>query len=293
MAGPVRAARPVPGQWWVHVICAIAVPEARFVNVIERNPVDISAIPEQRKKLKCVYCHKKTRRVTGACIQCSFKHCSTSFHVTCAHTAGVLMEPDDWPYVVSITCHKHKATNQNLSQAAKQVSLGQTVIGKNRNGLYYKCRVIGTATQTFYEVNFEDGSYIDNLYPENVLSRDCLQYGPPGEGEVIQIQWTDGSVFSARFITAHFSNVCQVEFEDGSQLTVKRSDIHTVDEELPKKVKSRLVGSDSEGNLAVSGQGRPSLNLGGGDAVVRSRALFLIAILVLFILQARIARGRF
>ncbi|KAK1152558.1 lysine-specific demethylase 4B-like isoform X1 [Acipenser oxyrinchus oxyrinchus] len=225
---------------WVHVICAIAVPEARFVNVIERNPVDISAIPEQRKKLKCVYCHKKTKRVTGACIQCSFKHCSTSFHVTCAHTAGVLMEPDDWPYVVSITCHKHKATNQNLSQAAKQVSLGQTVIGKNRNGLYYKCRVIGTATQTFYEVNFEDGSYIDNLYPENVLSRDCLQYGPPGEGEVIQIQWTDGSVFSARFITAHFSNVCQVEFEDGSQLTVKRSDIHTVDEELPKKVKSRL-----------------------------------------------------
>lgn len=36
---------------WVHVICAIAVPEARFLNVIERHPVDISAIPEQRWKL--------------------------------------------------------------------------------------------------------------------------------------------------------------------------------------------------------------------------------------------------
>lgn len=36
---------------WIHVICAIAVPEVRFLNVIERNPVDVSAIPEQRWKL--------------------------------------------------------------------------------------------------------------------------------------------------------------------------------------------------------------------------------------------------
>ncbi|XP_006639963.2 lysine-specific demethylase 4B isoform X1 [Lepisosteus oculatus] len=225
---------------WVHVICAIAVPEARFVNAVERNPVDISTIPEQRKNLKCVYCYKTMKRVSGACIQCSTDRCSTSFHVTCAHTAGVLMEPDDWPYIVSITCHKHKSTNQNLSQATKEVSLGQTVIGRNRNGLYYKCRVIGTATQNFYEVNFEDGSYSDNLYPENVISRDCLQFGPPVEGEVIQVQWTDGNIFNAKFITAHLMNVYQVEFEDGSQLTVKRSDLHTLEEELPKKVKSRL-----------------------------------------------------
>lgn len=25
------------------------------------------------------------------------------------------------------------------------------------------------ATQTFYEVNFDDGSYCDNLFPENIL----------------------------------------------------------------------------------------------------------------------------
>ncbi|XP_073180771.1 lysine-specific demethylase 4B isoform X2 [Lepidochelys kempii] len=37
---------------WIHIICAIAVPEARFLNVIERHPVDISAIPEQRWKLE-------------------------------------------------------------------------------------------------------------------------------------------------------------------------------------------------------------------------------------------------
>ncbi|XP_053150977.1 lysine-specific demethylase 4B isoform X1 [Hemicordylus capensis] len=224
---------------WVHVICAIAVPEARFLNVIERHPVDITAIPEQRWKLKCVYCRKRIKRVSGACIQCSYEHCSTSFHVTCAHAAGVPIEPDDWPYVVSITCFKHKAAS-HIIPFSREVSLSQTVITKNRNGLYYRCKVIGTTTQTFYEVNFDDGSYSDNVYPESVISRDCLQMGPPAEGELVQLQWTDGIACKAKFIAAQISQIFQVEFDDGSQLMVKRGEIYTLEEELPKRVKSRL-----------------------------------------------------
>ncbi|XP_068775840.1 lysine-specific demethylase 4B isoform X1 [Struthio camelus] len=224
---------------WIHIICAIAVPEARFLNVIERHPVDISAIPEQRWKLKCVYCRKRMKKVSGACIQCSYEHCSTSFHVTCAHAAGVPMEPDDWPYVVSITCFKHKAANHSIP-FRREVTLGQTVITKNRNGLYYRCKVIGMTTQTFYEVNFDDGSYSDNVYPESITSRDCIQMGPPLEGELVQLQWTDGIIYKAKFIAAQISQIYQVEFEDGSQLMVKRGDIYTLEEELPKRVKSRL-----------------------------------------------------
>ncbi|KAM7242077.1 hypothetical protein CapIbe_006548 [Capra ibex] len=224
---------------WVHVICAIAVPEVRFLNVMERHPVDISGIPEQRWKLKCVYCRKRMKKVSGACIQCSCEHCSTSFHVTCAHAAGVLMEPDDWPYVVSITCFKHKSGAHNV-QVMRAVSLGQVVITKNRNGLYYRCRVIGTTTQTFYEVNFDDGSYSDNLYPESITSRDCARLGPPPEGEFVELRWTDGNLYRAKFISSVTSHIYQVEFEDGSQLTVKRGDVFTLDEELPKRVRSRL-----------------------------------------------------
>ena len=40
----------------------------------------------------------------------------------------------------------------------------------------------------------------------------------------------------------HLLPTLQVEFEDGSQLMVKRGDIYTLEEELPKRVKSRLVG---------------------------------------------------
>ncbi|XP_045846374.1 lysine-specific demethylase 4B isoform X3 [Meles meles] len=239
---------------WIHVICAIAVPEVRFLNVMERHPVDISAIPEQRWKLKCVYCRKRMKKVSGACIQCSCEHCSTSFHVTCAHAAGVLMEPDDWPYVVSITCFKHKSGG-HPAQFLRALSLGQTVITKNRNGLYYRCRVIGASAQTFYEVNFDDGSYSDNLYPESITSRDCVRLGPPPEGEFVELRWADGNMYKARFISSVTSHVYQVEFEDGSQLTVKRGDIFTLDEELPKRVRSRLsLSTGAPQETAFSGE---------------------------------------
>ncbi|KAJ7308439.1 hypothetical protein JRQ81_008987 [Phrynocephalus forsythii] len=244
---------------WVHVICAIAVPEARFLNVIERRPVDVTAILEQRWKLKCVYCRQRMKKISGACIQCSYEHCATSFHVTCAHAAGIPVEPDDWPYMVSVTCLRHRAA-RHAPPFSREVSLGQTVITKNRNGLYYQCKVIGVTTQTFYEVNFEDGSYIDNIYPEN--SRDCLKMGPPAEGELLRLRLTDEAVYQAKFVTAHVSQIFQVEFEDGGQLMVKRGEIYTLEEELPRRVKSRL---------SLSTATRPDEMFSGDDSKAAKR----------------------
>ncbi|XP_042637653.1 lysine-specific demethylase 4C, partial [Orycteropus afer afer] len=98
---------------WAHVMCAVAVPEVRFTNVPERTQIDVGRIPLQRLKLKCMFCRHRVKKVSGACIQCSYGRCPASFHVTCAHAAGVLMEPDDWPYVVNITCFRHKV-NSNV-----------------------------------------------------------------------------------------------------------------------------------------------------------------------------------
>uniref|UniRef100_A0AAQ5XSE9 [histone H3]-trimethyl-L-lysine(9) demethylase n=1 Tax=Amphiprion ocellaris TaxID=80972 RepID=A0AAQ5XSE9_AMPOC len=217
---------------WVHVICAIAVAEARFVNAIERHPVDVSAVPETRKNLKCVFCHGKTANQNrGACIQCSYENCATSFHVTCAQIAGVIMTPADWPYVVSVTCHRHK----------RGPSLGQRVIGRNSDSWYYHCTIIGMATQTYYEVNFDDGSYCDNLHPENILSHDCLRSGPPDIGELIVVSTPEGQVLNASFVKQHTHKFYQVEFQDQSQLMLKHSEIFQLDQELPKRVRARLV----------------------------------------------------
>ncbi|XP_078114878.1 lysine-specific demethylase 4B isoform X2 [Sander vitreus] len=232
---------------WVHVICAIAVAEARFVNAIEREPVDVSAVPDTRKNLKCVFCHGKTANQNhGACIQCSFENCATSFHVTCAQIAGVVMTPADWPYVVSVTCQKHKSKKvppkpRTAPKGPQPLKLGQRVIGRNSDGWYYHCTIIGMATQTFYEVNFDDGSYCDNLFPENILSHDCLRTGPPEVGELIVVSTTEGQVVNASFVKQHTHKSYQVEFLDQSQLILKHSEIHQLDQELPKRVRARLA----------------------------------------------------
>lgn len=104
----------------------------------------------------------------------------------------------------------------------------------------------------------------------SVQNRDCVRLGPPSEGEAVQVRWTDGLIYGAKFVRSHSipmylvnppprfcllfrllssvlsldftACVCvQVEFEDESQITVKREEIYTLDEDLPKRVKSRMV----------------------------------------------------
>ncbi|KAK7126399.1 hypothetical protein R3I94_017772 [Phoxinus phoxinus] len=231
---------------WVHVICAVAVAEARFVSAVEREPVDVSSVPDTRKSLKCVYCHKTTKQIFGACIQCSSDNCSTSFHVTCALLAGVAMKPADWPYVVSVTCHKHKQANQKVKSSSRELSLGQEVIGRSSNGWFYRCTITGIGTQNYYEVNFDDGSYCDNIFPENLLSHDCLRNGPPEQGEIVVVKTIDERILNASFVKEHVHRSYQVEFQDETQILLKRSEIHSLNQELPKRVMSRLASVNQQ-----------------------------------------------
>uniref|UniRef100_A0A8C7HNE8 [histone H3]-trimethyl-L-lysine(9) demethylase n=1 Tax=Oncorhynchus kisutch TaxID=8019 RepID=A0A8C7HNE8_ONCKI len=222
---------------WAHVMCAVALSEVWFRDEVRRSPIDISRIPMQRYKLKCIYCRKRCVRRGqgggGACIQCSCGRCPTSFHVTCAHAAGVTMEPDEWPYVVSITCHRLGYHGD--------IVLGQTVISKHKNLRYYSSKVTQVTSQTFYEVMFDDGSFSNDTYPEDIVSRDCACLGPPEVGEAVQVKWPDGLFYGAKYQGSNTSHMYQVEFEDGSQVVAKREDVYTLDEDLPKKVKGRLV----------------------------------------------------
>ncbi|KAL1282483.1 hypothetical protein QQF64_001286 [Cirrhinus molitorella] len=232
---------------WVHVMCAVGLPEVKFIDVVKRAPIDISFIPIQRYKLKCIYCRNRIKKLSGACIQCSCGRCPTSFHVTCAHAAGVPMEPDDWPYVVFITCHRHqsRSSSAKVKVSKSELEVGQTVISKHKNLRYYSSRVTQVMAQTFYEVMFDDGSFSNDTFPEDIVSRDCAQFGPPEVGEAVQVKWPDGLFYGAKYLGSNTSYMYQVEFEDGSQVLAKREDIYTLDEDLPKKVKGRLSTASS------------------------------------------------
>lgn len=41
-------------------------------------------------------------------------------------------------------------------------------------------------------------------------SRDCAQLGPPPLGDVVQVRWTDGLLYGAKFVAAHVIQMYQV-----------------------------------------------------------------------------------
>lgn len=51
----------------------------------------------------------------------------------------------------------------------KKLCIGQTVIAKHRNTRYYSCKVVDMTSQTFYEVEFDDGSISKDTFPEDIV----------------------------------------------------------------------------------------------------------------------------
>ncbi|XP_047201704.1 protein Jade-1 isoform X2 [Girardinichthys multiradiatus] len=95
------------GTKWVHVSCALWIPEVSIGNPEKMEPItNVSHIPSNRWALICCLCKEKT----GACIQCSAKNCRTAFHVTCALHANlemntILTEDDEVKF--KSYCPKH------------------------------------------------------------------------------------------------------------------------------------------------------------------------------------------
>ncbi|XP_026159690.1 protein Jade-1 [Mastacembelus armatus] len=95
------------GTKWVHVSCALWIPEVSIGNPEKMEPItNVSHIPSNRWALLCCLCKEKT----GACIQCSAKNCRTAFHVTCGLTASlemntILTEDDEVKF--KSYCPKH------------------------------------------------------------------------------------------------------------------------------------------------------------------------------------------
>ncbi|XP_046364115.2 uncharacterized protein LOC124140527 [Haliotis rufescens] len=238
------ALKPTTDGRWVHIACALTTTEVKFLEIEKREPVDISKIPPARFKLKCVYCSPMTKSWSreNTCVQCSNGRCTTAFHTTCAFVAGVVFETSDWPYPVYITCHKHATAPKDKSRTrpVTEVNEGDRVLAKHKNGRYYWSEVTDIKRQTYYEVDFEDGSFSDNLFPEDIESRDCRREGPPVEGQGVQVRWTDGELYGAVFRQVNCQDMYTIEFEDGSVMTYKRQDLWADGEELPKYVKSRM-----------------------------------------------------
>ncbi|KAI0079413.1 hypothetical protein K474DRAFT_1705699 [Panus rudis PR-1116 ss-1] len=104
---------------WVHLLCAIWVPETAVANDVFMEPVTgIDKIPKQRWRLRCSVCDVRH----GACIQCNKASCAVAFHATCARKEKLLMpmkssQGSEAPTLAAF-CEKHLPKEQADARAA-------------------------------------------------------------------------------------------------------------------------------------------------------------------------------
>lgn len=91
-SGIWRACKPTEGQGWVHVLCAVFMPELTFTDATTLRAVEgISILPSYRWTKKCRLCQS----TDGAIIRCN--ECNREFHTSCAwendHRLGFEIQP--------------------------------------------------------------------------------------------------------------------------------------------------------------------------------------------------------
>ncbi|KAF8989853.1 hypothetical protein BDQ17DRAFT_1372655 [Cyathus striatus] len=98
---------------WVHLLCAIWIPETRVANEVFMEPITgVDRISKSRWKLRCSICDFRD----GACIQCSKASCFLAFHVTCARKQKLLLPmkgtQGSEPVVLTCYCERHLTKEQ-------------------------------------------------------------------------------------------------------------------------------------------------------------------------------------
>ncbi|KAK2585911.1 hypothetical protein KPH14_010495 [Odynerus spinipes] len=214
---------------WAHILCALVLPGVTFKDAINKDPINVLTIRTDILKQQCCYCGQKD----GACLSCS--QCNNLFHPSCGLVAGAsFVIPVYNSQELQVTCHGHDDGNEKIPV----IRQGETVWAKHRNTRYYKAKVESIKDTLFYMVTFSDNSFSDNLYPSDIVNYDTGK--PPQIGAAVTVNWTDGVVYDGTFEGINHQIMYTVIFEDGSQLALKRNDIYSLQEDMPKRVRSRL-----------------------------------------------------
>lgn len=214
---------------WAHILCALLLPGVTFKDAINKDPINVLTIRKNVLKQQCCYCGYNS----GACLSCN--QCNNQFHASCGLVAGATFAiPLYNSQELQVTCHGHDDGKEKIPV----IRQGETVWAKHRNSRYYKAKVESIKDTLFYMVTFSDNSFSDDLYPSDIINYDPGK--PPQIGAAVTVNWTDGEIYDGTFQGTNHQIMYTVIFEDGSQLALKRNDIYSLQEDMPKRVRSRL-----------------------------------------------------
>ncbi|XP_026828527.1 lysine-specific demethylase 4A isoform X2 [Ooceraea biroi] len=214
---------------WAHILCTLMVPGATFKDAINKDPINVLTIMADSLSKKCCFCDQQS----GACLTCN--KCSNVFHPFCGLVAGATFSiPAYNSQELQVTCNGHDEGKGKIPQ----IRQGETVWAKHRNSRYYQARVESIEDTLFYMVTFSDNSFSEDLYPSDITNYD-RNITPP-LGAAVTVKWTDGLTYDGVFEGTNHRIMFTVTFEDGSQLVLTRSEICSLQEDMPKRVRSRL-----------------------------------------------------
>ncbi|CAG2057181.1 unnamed protein product [Timema podura] len=240
---------------WAHLLCSLMIPGISFRDIKGKEPISVLHVDTSHKNIVsphtppwCVYFVRRAwvRAFIAAsrCVaQCftppaalSLEHSSSLFgqipraSESNAPPTGITQTSLYWSLEMGIA-----STQQSVSV----VAMKQVVWARHKNGRYYKGTVSNIADILFYMVAFDDGSFSNDLYPHDIKNYSCEQEGPPSVGAAVRVLWTDGKMYCGHFQGTTNTVMYTVDFEDSSQLMLKREAIYSLDQYLPKKVVGR------------------------------------------------------
>ena len=123
---------------WVHIQCALWIPEITMTDPARMEKPDISHLPESRKSLKCSVCSNAVGCVQVASLseyatlrlifKCNVKKCYKSYHVTCAVRSGLSVKMETKGGRVNLILHCDKHSETKLDEVRKRrTSIDQQV----------------------------------------------------------------------------------------------------------------------------------------------------------------------
>ncbi|KAG0043186.1 PHD finger protein 14 [Gryganskiella cystojenkinii] len=123
-----------PSGGWVHVVCALWLPETTLGDPDNVDKISVRDIPEKNWNLTCYLCKDSVDAALGACVQCDAGQCRKSFHITCAQSFSLLetLEDSDMADPYFMYCKQHGSTDgqAKLNGWAKWVKQRDAFLGQ-------------------------------------------------------------------------------------------------------------------------------------------------------------------
>jgi len=206
---------------YVHVTCALLVPE---VEISSSGLIDLTTLPRKRKNLSCSICEESGFKTAVHC-QAS-KECQIAFHPSCAikNNVDIVVGPDQKLIMRCSVC----IDNFNLSSTEavvtkyhpKDIDVGEQVIVKDDAGEPVVGEVKEIIPETYYSVAFDDGTFCDNLDPQDVTFVDKTD--EISENCPVTCPW-EGVIYSGVFKGSNILYWYKVGTEDGKLVELDRT----------------------------------------------------------------------